>query len=78
MAFVITSKCIGEKHAECIEVCPVDCIAEGKDMFYIDPDLCIDCEACVSVCPVEAIYMEDEVPEEEQIYIQKNREFFYS
>lgn len=45
-------------------------------MFYIDPDICIDCGACEAVCPVEAIYMEDEVPEEENEYISLNRLFF--
>lgn len=76
MAFVITSPCIGEKSGECVEVCPVDCIHEGDDMFYIDPDVCIDCGACEAVCPVEAIYPEEEVPEEEQEFIQLNRDFF--
>ena len=76
MAFVITSPCKGEKSAECVEVCPVDCIEEGKDMFFIDPNVCIDCGACESVCPVEAIYVEDEVPEDENEYIQFNSEFF--
>lgn len=72
MAFVITSPCKEEKAGECVEVCPVDCIEEGKDMFYIDPDICIDCGACEAVCPVEAIYMEDEVPDNENEYIALN------
>lgn len=76
MAFVITSPCFGEKSAECVEVCPVDCIEEGKDIFNINPDICIDCGACEAVCPVEAIYSEDEVPEEESEYIELNRNFF--
>ena len=45
-------------------------------MFYIDPDVCIDCGACEAVCPVEAIFIEDEVPEEESEYIELNRKFF--
>lgn len=76
MAFVITSACIGEKHGDCVEVCPVDCIEEGEEMFFIDPDICIDCGACEAVCPVEAIFMEDDVPEEESEYISLNRRFF--
>ncbi|WP_339226630.1 ferredoxin family protein [Oceanobacillus sp. FSL K6-2867] len=76
MAYVITSPCQNEKAGECIEVCPVDCIEEGEAMFYIDPNICIDCGACQTVCPAEAIYMEDEVPEEENEYIQLNRKFF--
>lgn len=76
MAFVITSPCINEKSAECVEVCPVDCIEEGKDMYHIDPDVCIDCGACEAACPVQAIYMEEEIPEEESEYIGINRAFF--
>ena len=76
MAFVITSPCKEELAGECVEVCPVDCIEKGEDMFYIDPDICIDCGACEAVCPVEAIYMEDEVPEEEEQYILINRQYF--
>lgn len=76
MAFVITSACQGEKSAECKEVCPVDCIEEGEDMFYINQDTCIDCGACKEVCPVEAIYMEDEVPDEQKEFIKLNWEFF--
>lgn len=76
MAFVITSTCNGEKSADCVEVCPVDCIVEGKDMYYIDPNLCIDCGACEAVCPVDAIYIEDEIPKEEFEYIAINRKFF--
>lgn len=77
MAFVITSACRDEKAAECVETCPVDCIHEGPDQYYIDPDICIDCGACEAVCPVEAIYPEEEVPEEEKIYIQLNQDFFH-
>lgn len=76
MAFVITSPCENEKSGECVEVCPVDCIEEGKDMFFIDPEVCIDCGACEAACPVEAIYIEDEIPEEENEYIELNRKFF--
>nr|WP_299460840.1 ferredoxin family protein [uncultured Gimesia sp.] len=41
-------------------------------MVYINPDECIDCEACVPECPVEAIYHEDNVPEKWKEYIQIN------
>lgn len=76
MAFVITSPCIGEKAADCVDVCPVDCIAEGEDQFFIDPDICIDCGACEAVCPVQAIYYEEDVPPEELKYLQKAIEFY--
>ena len=35
-------------------------------MLYIDPDECIDCDACVEACPVDAITSEDQVPPEWQ------------
>jgi ferredoxin len=43
-------------------------------MLYIKPDDCIDCEACVPECPVEAIFLEDNVPDEWKDYIQINRD----
>ncbi|MBT9259410.1 MAG: 4Fe-4S binding protein [Clostridiales bacterium] len=76
MIFVITEPCVGVKDASCVEVCPVNCIYEGPDQYYINPDECIGCSLCVTVCPVEAIYDEDDVPEQWKHYIEKNRAFF--
>jgi len=45
-------------------------------MFYIDPEECIACALCETVCPVDAIRHIDDVPDEEKIYIKKNEEFF--
>ncbi|MED1204441.1 indolepyruvate ferredoxin oxidoreductase subunit alpha [Heyndrickxia acidicola] len=78
MAYVITMPCRNEKAAECVEVCPVDCIAEGKDQYYIDPDICIDCGACQAVCPVDAIFHEEELLDEDLPSLEKAREFFTS
>ena len=76
MTYVITSPCLHEKNAECVDVCPVDCIEEGEDMFHIDPNVCIDCGACEAVCPVDAIYAEEDVPDKEKKYIEVNQIFF--
>lgn len=76
MAFVILEPCIPEKAAECVSVCPVDCIEEGPDQFYIDPDVCIDCGACVAVCPVDAIVEEYDLRPEDEVYLTKAEEFF--
>ena len=45
-------------------------------MPYIHPDECVDCGACEPVCPVEAIYYEDDVPEQWAQYTQINADFF--
>jgi ferredoxin len=78
MTYVITQPCIGVKDATCVDVCPVDCIhTTGEaEQYYIDPDICIDCEACVSVCPVSAIFYEDDLPEEWKSFTQTNKDFF--
>jgi len=76
MAYVITEPCIGTKDQSCVEVCPVDCIYDAGDHFMINPEECIDCGACEPECPVEAIYPEDEVPDEMESYISKAADHF--
>lgn len=65
MTHIITSLCL--RDGGCQTVCPVECIVPGKPQeewpwYYIDPDTCIDCGACVPECPYAAIFPEDEVP----------------
>ena len=72
MTYVVTKKCIGCKDTACVNVCPCDCFHEGPEMLYINPEHCIDCDACVVECPVEAIFHEDDVPSEFQDDIQLN------
>lgn len=74
MTFVVTENCINCKYTDCVDVCPVDCFREGPNMLVIDPDECIDCTLCEPECPVNAIYSEDEVPEDQQAFIQLNAE----
>lgn len=72
MAHVVTSKCQGCKFTDCVEVCPVACFYELENQLVIHPDECIDCTACVSECPVEAIYAEADVPAQYQSDIEFN------
>ena len=72
MAHVVTSKCAGCKFTDCVEVCPVACFYEMDGQLVIHPDECIDCTACVSECPVEAIYAEGDVPSEFQSNVEFN------
>ena len=72
MPYVIMDACLGTKDQSCVEVCPVDCIYEGDRMLVIHPDECIDCSACVSECPVEAIALEEDVPDDQKQFIAIN------
>ena len=84
MAYVIAEPCVGTKDTACLDVCPVDAIHPGKAdpgaataaQLYINADVCIDCASCVPVCPVGAIYAEEDLPEKWKPYIKANREWF--
>jgi NAD-dependent dihydropyrimidine dehydrogenase PreA subunit len=76
MTYIITEPCIGTTDRSCVDVCPVDCIHEGPDQLFIDPEECIDCGACEPECPVEAIFPEDAVPQKWDSYIKLNYAFF--
>ena len=74
MTFVVVESCIKCKLTDCVEVCPVDCFYEGPNMLVIHPDECIDCALCEPECPVDAIFSEDEIPEDQQDFLQLNQE----
>lgn len=76
MTYIITQPCVDVKDRACVDECPVDCIYEGNRMLYINADECVDCGACEPVCPVEAIFYEDDVPADQQDFIAANTEFF--
>jgi ferredoxin len=76
VTYIIAQPCVDVLDRACIEECPVDCIYEGERMLYIHPDECVDCGACEPVCPVEAIYYEDDVPAQWKDYYKVNVEFF--
>ena len=76
MTYVIAEPCIDVKDKACVEECPVDCIYEGERSLYIHPDECVDCGACEPVCPVEAIFYEDDVPDRWSAFTADNARFF--
>ena len=63
MTHVVCQPCWDCKYTDCVVVCPVECFWQDEKMLYIDPQDCIDCEACVPECPVEAIFHDANVPE---------------
>ena len=85
MTYVICEPCIDVKDTACVDVCPVDCIHPTPDneeffeeevQLFIDPEECIDCGVCEPEGPVEAIYAEDDLPEEWESFTEKNADFF--
>jgi ferredoxin len=72
MTFVVGEPCIKCKYTDCVDVCPVDCFHEGKNMLVIDPDECIDCGACEPECPTSAIFSEDDLPDKWAEYKELN------
>jgi NAD-dependent dihydropyrimidine dehydrogenase PreA subunit len=76
VTYVIAEPCIDVKDRACVEECPVDCIYEGGRSLYIQPDECVDCGACEPVCPVEAIFYEDDLPAKWSMFAADNATFF--
>lgn len=74
MPYVVTEPCIGVKDKSCMNVCPVNCIYDIGDMVVINPDECIDCGLCEPECPVTAIFVEADVPDQWKNYIEMNRD----
>ncbi|AEA25395.1 ferredoxin [Pseudonocardia benzenivorans] len=76
MTYVIALPCVDVKDRACVDECPVDCIYEGGRSLYIHPDECVDCGACEPVCPVEAIFYEDDLPDRWAAHLEDNAAFF--
>ena len=74
MTYVVTESCVDCKYTDCAAVCPVEAFHQLPDRLYINPDTCIDCDACVPECPVEAIYPDTAVPEQYVEWIKMNAE----
>ena len=76
MTYVVTDACIDCLHRSCVKECPVDCIYEGARSLYIQPEECINCGACVPVCPEEAIFFDEDVPDGSRAHLEDNARFF--
>src|SRR5207253_4519748 len=72
MTYVVVEMCVDCKYTDCAAVCPVEAFHEAPDILYINDQTCIDCDACVPECPVEAIFADTSLPEQFQDWLQKN------
>ena len=55
-------------------MCPVECFHADEERTYIDPEVCIDCSACIPACPVRAIYEVIDIPDDQRRWIEINAE----
>ena len=74
MTYVVGENCIKCKYTDCVDVCPVDCFHEGPNFLVIDPEECIDCTLCVPECPANAIFADDELPDNQSSFLDLNEE----
>ncbi|HJR07270.1 MAG TPA: 4Fe-4S binding protein [Pyrinomonadaceae bacterium] len=74
MTYIVTEACVDCKYTDCAAVCPVEAFHELPDRLYINPETCIDCDACVPECPVEAIFSDAALPVEFQDWLELNAE----
>ena len=72
MTHVVTERCDACRYTECVAICPVDCFHGDDQRLYIDPDVCIDCGACVPACPVRAIVDAFDLPADAQALVALN------
>lgn len=78
MTFVVTQACIQCKYTDCVSVCPVDCFHEGPNFLVIDPKECIDCGVCIPECPVDAIVADEDLRDDQRVFLQINAEIVAS
>jgi len=82
MAFVVTDACV--KDFVCVAECSTAAIAPAESdpaaatvsQVYINPDECIDCGNCASVCPSNAIFALEELPADKAGFADTNRAYF--
>jgi ferredoxin len=71
---VVTDNCAHCRFTDCVSHCPVECFHGDAERLFIDPDVCIDCGACIPACPVHAIHDTFDLPDELIFWIEVNAE----
>jgi NAD-dependent dihydropyrimidine dehydrogenase PreA subunit len=83
VAYVITDACTKDFlcAAECATAAIAPAAAEDPaaarvSQLFINPDECIDCGNCASICPAGAIFALDELPAGKSQFVEKNKAYF--
>jgi ferredoxin len=79
MTYVVTERCVDCRYTYCVADCPVDCfwmIDAPHRMLVIDPGTCVHCDACLPLCPVNAIWPDTDLPPEYEGWRAFNAERF--
>ncbi len=82
MPYVVTRSCCAD--ASCVVACPVNCLhpAPGEpgfataEMLHVDPDACVDCGACATACPVDAVVPHTALTPEQEPFRQLNADYY--
>ena len=74
MPHIVNDNCNHCLFTDCVEHCPVQCFHADDERTYIDPEVCVDCSACVPACPVQAISEVVDYPDEDARWLALNRE----
>lgn len=72
MPHVVTENCYSCRFTDCVSRCPVKCFHLDALRVYIDPNVCVDCGACIPACPVKAIFDVIDIPADKEHWIAKN------
>jgi ferredoxin len=72
MTHVVTENCQDCRFTDCVTSCPVAAFHLGDERVYISASICIDCGACVDICPVRAIVEEYDLPEDQHHWLDIN------
>ncbi|GAD87235.1 putative ferredoxin--NADP(+) reductase [Nocardia asteroides NBRC 15531] len=60
----------------CIHPTPDEPDFLTAEMLYVDPSACVDCGACATACPVDAITSSKKLTDEQKPFIEINADFY--